>query len=148
MSAQDRKQYHYIDGNTVRKTAPAPGRITVSTNPNIYRKNRDKARYMNLGYVAFLVAALLTVALALTAYLGLQSDITNTSRNIAVLERELNSLRLSNDENHSRIINNVDLEYIRRVAITELGMIYAQEGQITVFADNRDDYVRQLNAIP
>ena len=147
----------YVRGSAVAKPRPgqvvypAPGHIRVVQNPKAHivrQKNRDRARYMNLGYVLFLTCALLASAFVLTTYIGLQSDITNTVKNVSKLERELNNLRLANEENYSRIVNNVDLDHIRRVAIQELGMTYAVEGQIVEFADNRSDYVRQLNSLP
>ncbi|MCL2717579.1 MAG: cell division protein FtsL [Lachnospiraceae bacterium] len=161
MSTQGRKNTYYadsihgstsriIDGNTARKLKPAPRRIAVVPKKKSTRhlKNRDKARYMNLGYVLFLVCALLISAFTLSNYIGLQSDITTSIKQIARLERELNNLRLANEENHSRITNNVDLDYIRQVAIQELGMIYAKEGQVIDFAGNNTDFVRQLNPLP
>ena len=156
MSIQGRKYTYHIEevrGNTVRKIQPdKPSHRDadrLKPVPSIrHLKNRDKARYMNLGYVLFLVCALLISAFTLTTYLSLQSEITTSIKHIARMERELNNLRLANDENHSRIINNVDLDHIRRVAIQELGMVYAKEGQIIDFAGNRGDYVRQLNPLP
>jgi hypothetical protein len=102
---------------------------------------------MNHGYVIFLVCALALMMLPISDYLGLQADVTTSTKEISRLERELNSIRLVNDENYNRIINNVDLDYIRRVAITELGMTYATEGQIIDFAGNKNDYVRQINPL-
>ncbi|MCL2050166.1 MAG: cell division protein FtsL [Lachnospiraceae bacterium] len=167
MSTHGRKNTYYADsnhrntgnlteGNVVRKikpAAPAPARITVvprkpKKKSVRHLKNRDKARYMDLGYVLFLVCALVVSAFTLYNYLGLQSEITNSVKQIASLERELNNLRLANEENHSRIINNVDLDYIRQIAIQELGMIYPIEGQILEFAGNNTDFVRQLNPLP
>ena len=153
MSIQGRKYTYYVEevqGNTARKLRPEPIPVkSVSKKKTVrFLKNRDKARYMNLGYVLFLVCALLISGLTLTTYLGLQSEITTSIKHISSLERELNNLRLANDENHSRIINNVDLDYIRRVAIQELRMVYAKEGQIIDFVGNRGDYVRQLNPLP
>jgi hypothetical protein len=40
------------------------------------------------------------------------------------------------------------LEYLRQVAIQELGMVYAKEGQIIDFVSNKSDYVRQFNPLP
>jgi hypothetical protein len=152
MKNQGRHSQYYTDGNTVRKLAPeqAPRHIKATPNPKAelrQRKNRDRHRYMSFGYVLFLAAALVVSGFILTAYIGLQSDITNTVRNVARLERELNNLRLANEENYSILVNDVDLEHIRRVAIQELGKRYANEGQIVMFADNTSDYVRQLNAL-
>jgi cell division protein FtsB len=140
-----------IHGNTVKVLRPAPDRLVLIPDKKskaIQRKNRDKARYMNLGYVFFLVCALAVMMLPISIYIGLQADVTNSIKEISRLERELNSLKLENDENYSRITNNVDLDYIRRVAIQELGMTYAREGQIIDFSSNQSDYVRQLNPLP
>ena len=75
-------------------------------------------------------------------------DITNSVKHIAALESELNQLRRDNDENYSRITSNVDLEEVKRVAIQELGMTYAREGQIVIFNGEGSDYVRQTGDIP
>ncbi len=109
------------------------------------RKNRDKARHMNLGYVAFLMTALVLAGGILIHYIQLQAQVTDTIGNISRLERELNSLRLANDEEYSRITSSVDLEEIKRVAIGELGMVYAQEGQIETYTNTGNDYMRQVS---
>jgi hypothetical protein len=153
MPNQRRHDYYVqsIHGNTVKVLKPAPDRLVLVPDKKskaIQRKNREKARYMNPGYVLFLVCALALMMWPISTYLGLQSDVTNSIKEISRLERELNSIRLTNDENYSRITNNVDLDYIRRVAIQELGMTYAKEGQIIDFTGNKSDYVRQLNPLP
>ena len=89
---------------------------------------------MSLGYVLFLSLATILAGVMLTGYIGLQSDITNSIKNISRLESELNSLKLKNDEEYSRITSNIDLEEVKRIAIQELGMKYAEEGQIITFA--------------
>lgn len=103
---------------------------------------------MNVGYVLFLVAAMMMAGLMLTWYLTLQSDITNSIKNVARLESELNSLKLDNDERYSRINSDINLEEVRRVAIQELGMQYAREGQIITYNGEDNDYVRQTGDIP
>lgn len=145
-----RKQDTYIDGNTVRKLNV----VEEIQNPlerkelsHTTRKNRDKALYMNLGYVLFLAAALASAAIILIGYIRVQSDIIISVRNIASLESELNNLKLSNDEDYARAVSSVDLEEIRRVAIGELGMKYAKEGQIINVSGEGNDYVRQLSEI-
>lgn len=140
----------YIQGNTVRKTdvqrqMEEPPRKKLS---NSTRKNREKAFYMNLPYVLFLASALTVMGIVLVGYIRLQSDITNSVKNISRLESELNNMRLSNDEAYSRITSSVDLEEIRRIAIGELGMKYAEEGQIINYSVDGSDYVRQYQDIP
>lgn len=115
---------------------------------NRTRKNRDKAKHMSAGYVFFLSLALVATGYILIYYIGLQSDITNSVQHISRLEKELNDLKLANDEEYSRITSNVDLEEIKRVAIQELGMQYAKEGQIISFSSESNDYVKQMADIP
>ena len=103
---------------------------------------------MSAGYVLFLGAALVATGIILVYYIGLQSDITNSVKHIATLERQLNELKVANEEDYSRISSSVDLEEIRRIAIQELGMQYAQEGQIISFASENSDYVKQMAEIP
>lgn len=112
---------------------------------NETRKNRDKAHHMSFGYVAFLVAALCACAFVLINYIQLQAELTNKMQQVARLERELNSLRLSNDEEYSRITSSIDLEEIKRIAIGELGMVYAEEGQIISYTNEGNDYMRRVS---
>lgn len=112
---------------------------------NTTRKNRDKARHMSLGYVVFLVAVMCVAGYVLIHYLQLQTDITNATERIARQERELNNLRVSNDEELSRITSSVDMEEVKRVAIGELGMVYPQEGQIIIYSSEGQDYVRKVS---
>lgn len=141
-----RRQSAYVDGNTVRKydvvkeMQEAPRKqLSHET-----RKNREKAQHMNFGYVMFLMAALCVAGYVLVNYLQLQSDVTNKTKAIASLESKVNNLKMSNDEEYNRIVNNIDLEEIKRVAIGELGMTYAQAGQIITYESAGSDFMRQV----
>lgn len=50
-----------------------------------------------------------------------------------------------NDEEYSRITSNINLEEIKRIAIGELGMTYATEGQVIPYESNSNDYMRQAD---
>ena len=112
------------------------------------RRNRDKARVMNTGYVVFLIAAFAVSCFVLISYISLQAQISAGTRNISALENQLNDLKLENDEKYSRINSNVDLKSVKKVAIGELGMKYASEGQVETFSTEKSDYVRQVADIP
>ena len=147
--ANDRNRY-YVQGNIVRKldvTKEIEGQPAKKTS-NTARKNRERAKHMSAGYVLFLCAALIVTGIILTKYIGLQSDITNSVKHISTLEKQLNDLKLANDEEYSRITSSINLEEIRKVAIQELGMQYAEEGQIVSFASENNDYVKQMADIP
>lgn len=146
----DNKREYYVQGNTVRKfdvTREIDKRPSTKIS-NRTRKNRDKAKHMSAGYVFFLSLALLATGYILIYYIGLQSDITHSVKHISKLEKELNDLKLANDEEYSRITSSVDLEEIKRIAIQELGMQYAEEGQIISFSSESNDYVKQMADIP
>ena len=146
-TANRRVQDTYVVGNTVRKLNVVEElQNPVQQKPvnHAVRKNREKALYMNLGYVLFLVAALASAAIILIGYIQIQAEITLSVKHIAAMESELNDLRLTNDENYARAASSVDLEEIRSVAIGELGMRYAKEGQIINVSGEGNDYVRQL----
>lgn len=103
---------------------------------------------MNAAYVLFLSISLIATGWILVGYIRLQSGITNSMQNISALENELNDLKVSNDEEYNRITSSIDLEEVRRIAIQELGMQYAKEGQIVTFESKNTDYVKQMSAIP
>ena len=63
---------------------------------------------------------------------------------IAALESELNDMKLANDEQLERINSALDMEEVKRIAVEELGMTYAKEGQVIVVSGEGSDYVRQL----
>lgn len=147
---QGRASGRYIQGSAARRLDVTR---EIDNKPrkklsNAARKNREKAERMNAGYVLFLSVALIATGWILLSYIKLQSDITNSIQHISSLESQLNDLRLANDEEYSRITSSVDLEEIRRIAIQELGMKYAEEGQIVTFKSENSDYVKQMSAIP
>ena len=144
---QVRNKTAYIYDNTAKKLDI---REEVRRKPqkkltNANRKNREKAVHMNLGYVTFLCLALVAVGVVLVGYISLQSDITNSVKHIATLESQLNDLKLANDEEYSRITSNINLEEVKRIAIGELGMTYAAEGQVITYANSSNDYMRQAD---
>ncbi len=137
----------YVYGNAVRKVDV---RRQLEQEPRRQlshetRKNRDKAHHMNFGYVVFLMAAFCACAFILINYIQLQSELTNRTKGLAGLESRLNTMRLENDEAYSRITSSIDLEEIKRVAIGELGMTYAEEGQIITYSSVTADYMRQVD---
>ena len=134
----------YVYGNTAReieitREIEEPRR---QPRPQV-RKNRERARHMSAGYVLFLAAALCTAALVLVNYIQLQAQLTNLTKSVASKESQLNSMRIANDEEYNRILNSVNLEEVKRIAIGELGMTYAEEGQIITYTNERNDYMRR-----
>ena len=141
---------NYVAGNTVRKLdaqreirTPQVQKVSDAT-----RKNRERALHMNVGYVLFLTVAICMAGFILIGYIKIQSDITTSVKQIARLESRLNNLKMDNDEEYSRVLSSINLDEIKRIAIQELGMTYASEGQIITFATEEYDYVQQMGKIP
>lgn len=144
------KKTAYLEGSAARQLKDGydgekiPKRKRLS---NMTRKNRERASHMNPGYVLFLSVALIFAVATLCGYIDLQSDITNQVNAISEMESRYNNLKLANDEEYNRINSSIDLERIKAVAIGELGMTYAREGQIINVEDAETDYVRQTEPL-
>ena len=139
----------YIEGNTVRKIDTVREmQQPVRRENRVVRKNRDRALYMNLPYVLFLTMALMITGVMLIGYLQAQSNLTVSVKRVAALESELNDMKLANDEQLERINSALDMEEVKRIAVEELGMTYAKEGQVVIISDEGSDYVRQFAQLP
>lgn len=144
------RKISYLEGSAARELREGvdireiPRKKRLS---NTARKNRERATHMNLGYVLFLSVAMVFAVVTLCSYIELQSDITNCVDAISELESRYNNLKLANDEEYNRINSSIDLEQIKAVAIGELGMTYAKEGQIIQVEDSETDYVRQTESL-
>ncbi len=142
----------YIDGNTVRKIdieeRPVRKKPTNRQTRENRRKDARRATAISFGYLFVMMAFITLGCVILISYVNLQSDITNRIDHISSMESELNSLRQENDETYTKIMSEVDLEEIKKIAIGELGMKYAKDGQVITYTGEGSDYVRQYSDIP
>ena len=145
-----RKRYGYVEGTAVRKAAPAqrPERERHAAPRRSRRAAKEKVQYINVLYTIFLTAAACMVLWSCVRYLQLQAETTSRVKNIAALETQLEELKKENDDNYTRIMTSVDLDYIRDVAINELGMVYAEPDQVILYDGGTQDYVRQSGELP
>lgn len=140
----------YVHGNVVRKepvAAPSSAKQSREVSQRV-RKNRSKALHMNKGYVAFLAIAAVVALFACVQYLQLQSEITNRSEYITSLQEELVEAKEENTTRYNAIINSMNLEEIRDIAMNEFGMVYAREDQIIKYISPTDTSVTMLSRIP
>ncbi|MCR5773926.1 MAG: cell division protein FtsL [Lachnospiraceae bacterium] len=139
---------YIVEGNTIRaleKEYVQPFKKPVS---DAVIRNREKAARMNAGYVAFLVFMASILFVSCIMYINLRSDITESQKNVEQLQSKVAALKLQNDEEYDRIVGNVDMEEIKKVAMNELHMNYPDSGQVSITANNDSDYVRQYREIP
>lgn len=147
-SRYQRQNYEYE--NTVRKlnTIPREEYRERKELKQAIRKNRERASYMNFSYVLFLGMAVLATFYICISYLQLNAECTSRVDNINDMKIELNSIKDDNDEEYSRITSSVNLEEIKRIAIDELGMVYASKDQTALYKSQDSDYVRQYQDVP
>ena len=162
------KTVNYIDGNTVRKLQPNPGRRSEETHRQLQEKqrldreqrerkralraaartNRERALQMNPGYVLFLAVAMTVMVAVSGLYLKLQSELTTRIKHVASLKSEVLDLKGKNDAEQKRIDTSINLDEIRRKATEELGMVYPSKNQIMFFDVDSNDYMNQYQDIP
>lgn len=141
----------YIDGNVVRHIQAEPARrqqTAPGTLSREVRRNRERALHMSVAYVTFLAAAAITTVFLCVQYLQLQAQGVTYRNTIARLESELNAAQMANDTAYEEAISSVNMEQIKETAIHELGMVYADQGQIIRYDRQNGDYVRQYAQIP
>lgn len=152
----------YIEGNTVRRLDAEPVRREQSrplrelreeekrrkSRQNAARRNRARALYMSKSYVAFLTVCICISAFSAFSFIRLQADVTAKMRKIASLESQISNLKADNDARFNSVSTSVDLNYIKNVAINELGMSYATEDQIVYFSIENSNFMDQYSDIP
>lgn len=140
----------YVSGNVVRKetvSVPKQEQKQREVSQRV-RTNRTKAMHMNRGYVTFLAVAAFVTLFACVQYLQLQSDITSRSKHITSLQQELSAAKEENTTKYNVIMNTMNLEEIREVAMNEFGMVYAAEDQIVTYQSPTGKAVTQYATIP
>lgn len=142
MTERKRRQQRYVYTATadelIREINSKPRILSKET-----RHNWEKAKHMNIGYVLFLVAALFLCAMVLINYIQSQAELTAKISEISQLEKELNTIKRSNDEEMEHLESSMNLEEIKRRAIIELGMVCANENQIIIYQSPDQDYMRK-----
>ena len=144
----------YLYGSTAPKVEVTPQRrpqreLERRNVPNTRPRTRVQAKpspvnvpLLVLSLIAFVISGALMIK-----YISLNSEITALAQGIETLESQINTLKTENDEYYSRIMSSIDLEEVREVAIMDLGMVYASEGQIITYDSKIDDYVEQSRVI-
>ena len=107
-----------------------------------------RSNAMDFGFLLFGLAALVIMGLVLVQYLSLTNSVATALKDIAAKEDQLSDLRLENDERLNGIETSIDLEEIKRIAMQDLGMRYAQEEQVYTYGTELENYVVQYRDVP
>lgn len=140
----------YVYGNVVRKeqvVVPKHEERQREVSQRV-RSNRTKAMHMNRGYVVFLAVAAVIALFACVQYLQLQSEITNRSKHITSLQQDLADAKEANTTKYNAIMNSMNLEEIRDIAMNEFGMVYASPEQVVKYQDPTGNGITQYASIP
>lgn len=154
------------DGNVVRKINEAPDTVAVPKKKQtvtridrqeIHRQNRnyrktyrenEKAFTMSVPYVIFLTVAVIAVVVMCVEYLQLSAEVTGVKGNISSLESEIDTLTAQNDAIDYDINGYIDVDYIMKVAVEELGMVNPSKEQIQYYDSTISEYMKQYGDIP
>ena len=154
------KKTYYVNGSTVRQLEAQPVRRERIDRTKIQeeqkkkrrrdaaKRNRERALHMSRGYVAFLTLCVGVVAFAAVALVQIQSQVTQRMEHIAALESQITDLKADNDARYKEIVTSVDLDYIKDVAMNQLGMQYATEDQIIYYSVENNNFMDQYSDIP
>ena len=153
--APQRRSYTntYIDGNVIRHVEAVPQKRPDRRRREqearvMARKNRERALRMNVPYVSFLTAVSVATVFVCVNFLQLQSEGISYRNEIASLESQLTEQKLANDNAYEEALSSVNMEDVKNIAVNDLGMTYADEGQIIIYSNQDGDYIRQYTEIP
>ncbi len=155
----------YVEGNTVRKLSAVPDtrREEPVRTPSPIRQPQPERRQSPgrqgqrqprmMSGISMTSMLVLTMAIVATLYfcvqyLMLQHDVTSMEKDIVKMEHTLTTMKNENDAAYSQVNATYDLDYIYRVAVGELGMVYPNKNTVITYRGKDEGYVRQYQDIP
>jgi len=154
LDSRNEQERYYIEGNTARKLNTVPQRVERpverekrEVNERV-RRNSRRAKAFDLKYTMALMTATIFLFVSCVNMLTMQADVTKQRSEIALLESNLTELTDTNNETSKRLESSVDLTQVYEVATTELGMVYAKNGQVVTYEASNPDYVKQFKDVP
>ena len=112
------------------------------------RRNRENAMAMSRGYVVFLTICVMAIAGSAVSLVKMQSSVTQRMKDVAAIESQITSLRTENDAKYKEISTSIDLNYIKDVAMNQLGLKYATPEQVVYYSVENTNYMDQYSDIP
>lgn len=142
-----------VYGNTARELAPNREKRVYRDGKRVREserelRNRDKALQMNGPYVFFLAAVSVFCLSMSVVYLGVQSEIANTRKQITKLKNDISTLTAKNEAMDYAIQGYVSSDYVIQVATSELGMVEADSEQVAFYKSSDSEYTVQFKDIP
>ena len=138
---------HYVYGSAARAVYPE------RDNRRQEDVRRKTAPRRSGSFASVLLKSLIAVAMfALLFIMGihyvmLMSNVTAAKNSVTSLENQIKTLKAQNDQREVEVHSTINLDEVKYIAITELGMKYASEDQIITYENRSDDYVHQVSEI-
>ena len=77
-------------------------------------------------------------------YVHYETSISSRMKNISSLEKEIADMKAYNSAAQSRIDTNTDINRIKKIALKDYNMVYANSGQIVYYDIAPEDYMSQV----
>ena len=87
------------------------------------------------------------IFIVLARYISLNVAMTQKSKQVSNLRKELSTITMENDNMEMAINSSIDYDYIYKVATEELGMVYASQNQIVTYDSEDSEYVVQYKDV-
>ena len=162
MNNSSPKRRYYVDGSTIRSidhystspkrrpSAPEPGRRVkqaLVTHPSAARKAEASLAFTP-AFTLLAISLVFAVVLCCSMIIYTESKIKQQKSHIAELQSQIQQAKTDNAILEENINKMYTLEDIKHKAMTELGMIYSEKGQISYYEPANEDYVNQFNDVP
>ncbi|MDF2944371.1 MAG: putative rane protein [Herbinix sp.] len=150
----DYKGTSYVEGNTVRKLNATPDIRREEQQYEMPSPRRQEHRHpktlsgINFASLLVLTAAIIATVYVCVEYLMLQTQVSIMDKSIISMERDLTTLTHENDAAEAMVNTTYDLDYVYKVAVEDLGMVYPNKNKVITYKSSTDDYVRQYEDIP
>lgn len=141
----------YVYGNTARQIKEdRRGRdfYVLPESPRDIARKQKKAHIARIYNAILVVGTVVALCVIIWHYINVQAEVTALMSRKATLQSQYEELRLDNDLYEDRINSSINIREIERIAVEELGMRLAREGQIINYSGEIEDYVKQYADMP
>ena len=112
-----------------------------------YAIQANRAIREDQGRLIRLVLVMIIASVVCTLFLKLNCQVQQQTYRVAALQREIDALRLSNEDAEKRLEDGKDVFTVIEKA-SSLGMGYPKEGNVVYYSVDDTDYMFQIDDIP
>ncbi len=107
---------------------------------------RKNTRALRAGRLTAIYVSTFVVMFAgfFAGYVHFETSISNRMKHISALEGEISDMKAFNAAAQSRIDTNTDINHIKKIALKDYDMVYANSGQIVYYDIAPEDFMSQI----